>query len=51
MAKNEGLVVALETRLGVRFSPLPEDPQYVEALGAALFAEEMAGVPEEGARR
>ncbi len=51
MAKNEGLVVALETRLDVRFSPLPEDPQYVEALGAALFAEELAAATEEGARR
>ncbi|MBI4591508.1 MAG: 2-hydroxyglutaryl-CoA dehydratase [Candidatus Rokubacteria bacterium] len=51
MAKNRGFVAALETRLGVRFAPLPADPQYVEALGAALFAQELATGKEEMARR
>ena len=39
-AKNEGLVKALEEKLGVRVKRLPEDPQIVGALGAALIARE-----------
>jgi len=39
-AKNEGLAKALEQKLGVKVAKLPEDPQIVGALGAALIAEE-----------
>ena len=37
-AKNEGLVKALEEKLGVSVRRLPEDPQIVGAIGAALVA-------------
>ena len=37
-AKNEGLVKALEEKLGVRVKKLPVDPQIVGAVGAALIA-------------
>ena len=37
-AKNEGLVKALEEKLGVRVKKLPIDPQIVGAVGAALIA-------------
>ncbi len=39
-AKNEGLVKALEEKLGVSVKRLPEDPQIVGAIGAALIAKE-----------
>jgi len=39
-AKNEGLVKALEEKLGVSVRKLPEDPQIVGAIGAALIAKE-----------
>jgi predicted CoA-substrate-specific enzyme activase len=39
-AKNEGLVKALEEKLGVSVKKLPEDPQIVGAIGAALIARE-----------
>ena len=39
-AKNEGLVKALEEKLGVSVKKLPEDPQIVGAVGAALIAKE-----------
>ncbi len=51
MAKNRGFVAALEARLGLRFVPIAEDPQYVEALGAALFAQELPATAEATAGR
>jgi len=37
-AKNKGLIMALEKRLGVEVKPLSMDPQIIGALGAALIA-------------
>jgi predicted CoA-substrate-specific enzyme activase len=37
-AKNKGLIVGLGERLGVAIGTLPEDPQVVGALGAAVIA-------------
>lgn len=37
-AKNRGLIVALEKKLGVEVKPLALDPQVIGALGAALIA-------------
>jgi predicted CoA-substrate-specific enzyme activase len=37
-AKNRGLVASLERRLSVEIKTLPEDPQVVGALGAAVLA-------------
>jgi len=42
-AKNEGLAKALEEKLGVSVRKLPEDPQIVGAIGAALIAKERLG--------
>jgi len=42
-AKNEGLVKALEEKLRVSVRRLPEDPQIVGAIGAALAAIERLG--------
>lgn len=39
-AKNDGLVKALEERLGLKMRALGVDPQIVGAIGAALFAKE-----------
>ena len=39
-AKNEGLVKALEEKLRVSVKKLPQDPQIVGAIGAALVAKE-----------
>ncbi|MGQ9571888.1 MAG: acyl-CoA dehydratase activase [Dehalococcoidia bacterium] len=39
-AKNEGLIASLEQKLGVNIKILPEDPQVVGALGAAVIARE-----------
>ncbi len=40
VCKNAGVVRCLEEMLGVHFKPLPEDPQIIGALGAAIFAHE-----------
>ena len=40
VCKNTGVVKCLEEMLGVRFTPLSEDPQIIGALGAAVFAAE-----------
>jgi predicted CoA-substrate-specific enzyme activase len=42
-AKNEGLVKAVEEKLGLRVKKLPQDPQIAVALGAALIARERLG--------
>jgi predicted CoA-substrate-specific enzyme activase len=39
-AKNKGLIAMLEDRLGVGIKTLPEDPQVVGALGAAVLAKD-----------
>jgi activator of 2-hydroxyglutaryl-CoA dehydratase len=39
VAKNRGVVKALELKLGLPII-IPEEPQIVGALGAALFAKE-----------
>ena len=39
-AKNDGLVMALEGKLKVKVKRLPQDPQIVGAIGAALIAKE-----------
>jgi predicted CoA-substrate-specific enzyme activase len=44
VAKNEGVVRALEERLGVKMF-IPTEPQIVGALGAALLAKDLAGQP------
>nr|MDO8108921.1 acyl-CoA dehydratase activase [Candidatus Sigynarchaeota archaeon] len=41
VAKNKGVVQNLEHLLGVKFTPLPVDPQIIGALGAAQIAQEM----------
>ncbi|MBN2152323.1 MAG: 2-hydroxyglutaryl-CoA dehydratase [Candidatus Lokiarchaeota archaeon] len=40
VAKNKGVVQNLERFLGVKFAPLPVDPQIIGALGAAHIAQE-----------
>lgn len=40
VAKNSGVVTCIEEKLGVKLRMMPEDPQIVGALGAALFARE-----------
>ena len=43
VAKNEGVVTALEKLLGVRIKKIRRyDPQLAGAVGAALYAEEKA---------
>ncbi len=42
LAKNEAVVEALEKHLGVEFVRFPYDPQIIGAIGAALFASELA---------
>lgn len=44
VAKNRGVVKSVEEVLGVPVIQMPEDPQIIGALGAALFAREMAPV-------
>ncbi len=39
---NEGLITALELALGVKIKKLPLNPQFMGALGAAVFAKEKA---------
>jgi activator of 2-hydroxyglutaryl-CoA dehydratase len=44
VAKNNGVVNALEKHLGIRIKRIRrEDPQLAGAIGAALFAAEKAG--------
>ncbi len=38
VSKNIGVVKRLEELLGITFKPLPEDPQLMGAIGAAVFA-------------
>ncbi|RLC93658.1 MAG: 2-hydroxyglutaryl-CoA dehydratase [Chloroflexi bacterium] len=45
IAKNIGVVHCLERALGRKLVHLPEDPQLVGAIGAALFAADRAGKP------
>ncbi len=45
VAKNEGVVSALQERLGVKIF-VPPDPQMIGALGAALLARELLTSPE-----
>jgi activator of 2-hydroxyglutaryl-CoA dehydratase len=45
VAKNEGVVRALEDRLGVKMF-IPPEPQIIGALGAALLARELAPLKE-----
>lgn len=40
VAKNQGVVQNLEHILGIKFTPLPVDPQIIGALGAAYIAQE-----------
>jgi activator of 2-hydroxyglutaryl-CoA dehydratase len=40
VAKNGGMVVALEEALGIEIRKMTDDPQIMGALGAALFARE-----------
>jgi (R)-2-hydroxyacyl-CoA dehydratese activating ATPase len=40
VAKNGGVVKCIEEKLGVKIRMMPEDPQLIGALGAALFARE-----------
>jgi predicted CoA-substrate-specific enzyme activase len=41
-SKNEGLAKALEAKLGITVTLLPQDPQIAGAIGAALIASEKA---------
>jgi predicted CoA-substrate-specific enzyme activase len=43
-SKNAGLAKALEKRLGVNVTTLPQDPQIAGAVGAALIASEKLGL-------
>ena len=40
VAKNPGVVKSIEETLGIKVVDMPEDPQIIGALGAALFARE-----------
>jgi predicted CoA-substrate-specific enzyme activase len=42
VAKNLGVIKSIEDTLGVPVVQMPEDPQIIGALGAALFARDMA---------
>ena len=42
-ARNDALVLSLEDVLGLKVSRLPENPQIIGALGAALYAKEKMG--------
>jgi len=42
VAKNTGVVMSIEEILDVNMVEMPEDPQIIGALGAALFAQERA---------
>ncbi len=44
VAKNEGVVRALEDRLGVKMF-IPPEPQIIGALGAALLARDLSSRP------
>jgi activator of 2-hydroxyglutaryl-CoA dehydratase len=44
-SKNAGLAKALEKRLGVSVTALPQDPQIAGAVGAALIASEKGCAP------
>lgn len=50
VARNSGMVRALESRLGVKLNVAPES-QHIGAIGAALFAWERAAHGEVGKRR
>jgi len=39
---NEGLITALELALGLKIKKLPLNPQFMGALGAAVFAQNKA---------
>jgi len=39
-SKNDGLVLSLEKKLGVKVTRLPMDPQIAGAVGAAVIASE-----------
>jgi predicted CoA-substrate-specific enzyme activase len=41
VAKNRGVIKSIEDSLGVSVVQMPEDPQIIGALGAALFARDM----------
>ena len=45
VSKNIGVVKSIESLLGIRFTPLPVDPQIVGALGAAVYAAAEAKKP------
>ena len=47
-AKNRGLIIALEKKLGVKVKELDMDPQVIGALGAALIAGRRAVEGTEG---
>ena len=47
VAKNIGVMNGIEQELGVKLVQLPEDPQIIGALGAAVFAAEAATVHSE----
>ncbi len=46
IAKNIGMVEQLQERMGMDFVALPEDPQVVGAVGAAVFAAEQLTNPD-----
>jgi predicted CoA-substrate-specific enzyme activase len=46
-SKNEGLAHALERKLDIQVKKLPQDPQLVGALGAAIFAAEKLEAADE----
>jgi predicted CoA-substrate-specific enzyme activase len=43
VAKNTGIVTRLENMLGAEIKEMPEDPQIIGALGAAVMASDTAG--------
>jgi predicted CoA-substrate-specific enzyme activase len=47
-SKNDGLARALEKKLAIEVKKLPQDPQLVGALGAAIFAAEKLEASGEG---
>jgi predicted CoA-substrate-specific enzyme activase len=46
-SKNDGLARALEKKLSIEVKKLPQDPQLVGALGAAIFAAEKLAAGDE----
>jgi activator of 2-hydroxyglutaryl-CoA dehydratase len=46
IAKNTGFIKYLQEMMGIEFVELPEDPQLIGAIGAAVFAADQLTNPD-----